>query len=305
MGTGLAFFLTWYYVINMSRPARCEYPGGVYYIKAQGRYTKEIFRDDLDRVKFLDILSEAVFRFKWLCHSYCLLDNHYHLILETPYGNLSRGMRQVNGLYTQAFNRKYNRHGALFSGRFKSIIFEKARYLLPLNRHMIRNPMRAGLARDIESWQWSSYLPTVQKVRPPGFLFTQWILSRFSKKDRSLAIERYKHFISGKDEERFLWRDLRFQVFLGSDFFIEKIRKIILMHKMAKCDKTLTMGGETSAPLDNVIGRERISKRERDLRIYDAYVNKGYTLSEIAAYLGVHCSTVSRAIKRVERKLLR
>jgi len=289
----------------MARPARYEYPGGVYYIRARGRCAKEIFRDESDRVRFLNILSEAVFRFRWLCHSYCLLNNHYHLILETPYGNLSRGMRQVNGIYTQAFNRKYNRRGALFGERFKSIVFEKARYLLLLNRHVILNPVRAGLARDPESWQWSSYLPTIQKVRPQGFLFTQWILSRFSRKDRGLAIERYKHFIFGKDEGKLLWRDLKFQVFLGSDFFIEKIRKMILMHKMAKCDKTLSVGGGTSTPLDNVVGRERISKGERDARIYDAYINHGYALSEIAEYLGVHCTTVSRAVKRMERKLLR
>lgn len=300
------FFIQCYIYYTMARPRRYEYPGGIYYISAGGRHPEDIFREESDRVRFLNILSETVFRFRLLCHSYCLMNDHYHLILETPFGNLSRGMRQVNGLYTQEFNRKYKRHGALFSGRFKSVIFEKARYLLPLNRHMMLNPVRAGLSHEPDDWPWSSYLPTIQKTHSPAFLFTRWILSRFSVKDLNLAVERYKHFIfSGRYEEKFSWRDLKFQVFLGSDFFIDKIRKVILMHKTVKRDKYHLREGNLRDFPDDAADKKRVSRRERDAWIYHAYIHQGYTLSEIADYLGIHYATVSRAVKRMERKLLR
>jgi REP element-mobilizing transposase RayT len=289
----------------MSRPARYEYAGGVYYIRSRGKGIETIFREEGDRLSFLDILSETVSRFKWLCHSYCLLNDHYHLILETPRGNLSRGMRQINGLYTQMFNRKYQRKGPLFRDRFKSIIFEKTLYLLPLNRHMILNPVRAGLSRDPESWQWSSYLPTIEKKSSPPFLFTHTILSRFSPVNRELAIERYKEFISVGKQEKFSWRDLRFQVFLGSDSFIEKIKKMILVQKIERRDKTPSVENGYWVPLEVIMGQGWASRKGRDALIYQAYIQQGYTLQEIARFLGVHTATVSRAVRRTEKRMFR
>jgi len=293
------------YIKIMARPTRYEYPGGVYYIRCRGKGFEPIFREEGDRLDFLDILAETVFRFKWLCHSYCLLNDHYHLILETPQGNLSRGMRQINGLYTQMFNRKYRRRGSLFGERFKSIIFEKTRYLLPLNRHMVLNPVRTGLSSRPEAWRWSSYLPTIEKKSPPPFLFTQTILSRFSSKNRALAIERYKAFITSESREKFTWRDLRFQVFLGSDYFIEKIRNMILVQKPYRRGKTPTTGGQNRVLLDEILGYGWTSRKEKDALIHQAYIQYGYTLNEIADFLGVHAATVSRAVRRVEKKMIR
>ena len=293
------------YIKTMARPTRYEYPGGVYYIRCRGKGFEPIFREEGDRLNFLDILAETVFRFKWLCHSYCLLDDHYHLILETPQGNLSRGMRQINGLYTQMFNRKYRRRGSLFGDRFKSIIFEKTRYLLPLNRHMVLNPVRTGLSSRPETWRWSSYLPTIEKKSPPPFLFTQTILSKFSSKSRALAIERYKAFIASGSREKFTWRDLRFQVFLGSDYFIEKIKNMILVQKPDRRGKTPIAGEQNRVPLDEIVGHGWTSRKEKDALIHQAYIQYGYTLNEIADYLGVHAATVSRAVRRVEKKMIR
>jgi len=109
----------------MSRPLRIEYPGAVYHITSRGNARQDIYFDDADRVKFLDILSKTVERFHWMCHAYCLMDNHYHLLIETPEGNLSAGMRQLNGIYTQAFNRHHGKVGHLFQGRFKAIPVKK------------------------------------------------------------------------------------------------------------------------------------------------------------------------------------
>ncbi len=301
LGTGLAFFVEGIIIMPMARQRRFEYPGGIYYIRARG-VENEIFKDESDRKRFLDILSETVYRFKWLCHSYCLLNDHYHLILETPYGNLSKGMRQINGLYTQSFNRKYRRRGALFKGRFKSVVFEKKGYLLPLNRHLVLNPVRSGLVGSPDRWRWSSYLPTVEEEEAPPFLFTGFILSLFSKENRALAIEKYKRFIFSGEAEKFSWRDLKFQIFLGSDFFIEKIRQMFMVHKVPKRDRRSLSENGVREVLDPLLGRGWTSRKDRDALIYEAYIHHGLTLGEIAAYLGVHTATVSRAVKRVERR---
>ncbi len=253
-------------------------------------------------MKFLEMHAGTVRRVKLICHSYCLLNDHYHFILETPDGNLSRGMRQVNGLYTQAFNRKYRRRGPLFGERFRSIVFEKSRYLLPLNRHMILNPVRMGLVPSAEAWYWSSYLPTIGQSERPPFLFTQAILSWFSRRDKALAIEGYKAFIASGDTERFSWRDLKFQVFLGSDYFIQKMRGLLFVHKTEKCGKTPSVRNGRRGPLKEIFDGGWTSRRERDARIYRAYVEEGFTLQEIADCLGIHTATVSRAVRRVEKR---
>ena len=114
----------------MSRPLRIEFPGAVYHITSRGNAKQLIFLDDLDKRKFLKVLSSVIERFNWLCHAYCLMSNHYHLVIETPEGNLSRGMRQLNGVYTQIFNQKHKRVGHLLQGRYKAILVEKESYLL-------------------------------------------------------------------------------------------------------------------------------------------------------------------------------
>jgi len=109
----------------MARPIRIEYDGAVYHVTSRGNARKRIYKDEVDRLKFLDILAEVNRKYNWLCHAYCLMDNHYHLIIETPDGNLSKGMRQLNGGYTQSFNRRHRRVGHIFQGRYKAILVEK------------------------------------------------------------------------------------------------------------------------------------------------------------------------------------
>ncbi|MBM4341551.1 MAG: hypothetical protein FJ110_18655 [Deltaproteobacteria bacterium] len=129
----------------MSRPLRIEFPGAVYHVTSRGNARQAIFIDDEDRGGFLDVLSMVVERFNWVCHSYCLMENHYHLLIETPDGNLSKGMRELNGVYTQGFNQRYKRVGHLFQGRYKAIMVEKDHHLLSLCRYVVLNPERAGL----------------------------------------------------------------------------------------------------------------------------------------------------------------
>src|SRR5947199_10836537 len=114
----------------MARPLRIEFDGALYHVTSRGNERKAIFKDEIDRKVFLDTLVQVNDRFHWICHAYCLMDNHYHLVIETPDGNLSRGMRQLNGVYTQAFNRRNHRVGHLFQGRFRGRLVMKERHYL-------------------------------------------------------------------------------------------------------------------------------------------------------------------------------
>src|SRR4030067_2859257 len=141
----------------MTRPLRIEYPGAVYHITSRGNEKKLIFKDERDRKIFLDTLSQVDKRYNWLCHAYCLINNHYHLIIETPDGNLSAGMRQLNGVYTQAFNRRNHRVGHVFQGKYKAIVIEKEGYLLQVSRYVVLSPVRAKIVEGPADWRGGSY----------------------------------------------------------------------------------------------------------------------------------------------------
>lgn len=138
------------YFVFMARPLRLEFPGAIYHVTARGNARNAIFLDDEDRALFLGGLGEVVTRFGWLCHAYCLMDNHYHLLIETPEGNLSLGMRQLNGIYTQRFNQRHGCVGHVFQGRFKAIVVDRDSYLLELCQYAVLNPIRAGMVEQID-----------------------------------------------------------------------------------------------------------------------------------------------------------
>jgi REP-associated tyrosine transposase len=131
----------------MARPLRIEFAGALYHVTARGNNREAIFlgADEADREAFLEILGAICERFNWVCHAYCLMTNHYHLLIETPDANLSGGMRQLNGVYTQYVNRTHRRVSHLFQGRFKGILVEREGYLLELARYVVLNPVRAGM----------------------------------------------------------------------------------------------------------------------------------------------------------------
>ena len=144
----------------MARPLRIEYAGAVYHVTSRGDGRKPIFRDDEDRMVLLAILKEVKDRYHWYCYAYCLMENHYHLVIETPDANLSRGMRQLNGVYTMRFNRRHDTVGHVFQGRYKAILIQKERHLLEVCRYVVVNPVRARLVRNPGDWRWSSYRAT-------------------------------------------------------------------------------------------------------------------------------------------------
>ena len=129
----------------MSRPLRIELAGGLYHVTSRGDRRENIYDNDEDRKEWLIVLEKVCERFNWRCHAYCLMDNHYHFVVETAEGNLSKGMRQLNVVYTQYFNRQYNRVGHVFQGRYKAILVEKETYLLELSRYVVLNPVMAKI----------------------------------------------------------------------------------------------------------------------------------------------------------------
>ena len=179
----------------MARPLRIEFAGALYHITSRGDRREAIYEDDEDREAFLGVLAEVVERYNWICHAFCLMTNHYHLVIETVEGNLSQGMRQLNGVYTQVSNRRHNRVGHLFQGRFKGILVDKDAYLLELSRYVVLNPVRAGMVNTPAQWRWSSYRAMMGQAPVPKWLAVDALLSQFGAV-REEARQHYQHFIS-------------------------------------------------------------------------------------------------------------
>lgn len=211
----------------MARPLRLEFPGAVYHVTARGDRQEPIFEQDEDRVTFLDLLAKEVTQQRWLVYAFCLMDNHYHLLLETPEPNLVKGMRRLNGVYTQAFNRRHDRVGHVLQGRYKSIVVDKDSHLLELTRYVVLNPVRAGLVQSPAQWPWSSYLPTAGKVTGPGWLAADRVLELFST-DQAQARRAYQRFVAEGIGAPAPWRQLKAQIFLGSDAFHARMEKLMV-----------------------------------------------------------------------------
>jgi putative transposase len=208
----------------MVRPLRLEYPGALWHVTSRGNERSPIFRDDEDRRLFLSVLSDVVKRCAWKVHAYVLMGNHYHLLLETPEANLSRGMHRLNAVYSQKFNMRHERVGHLMQGRFKAILVEKERHLLELVRYVVLNPVRAGLARDAAEWPWSNYRATAALEPAPPWLDTQWTAAQFGW--GAEAARGYAEFVrAGIACVTAPWRRVTDQLFLGSDEFRRRLRR--------------------------------------------------------------------------------
>ncbi|MDD2760755.1 MAG: transposase [Methylomonas sp.] len=207
----------------MARPLRLELAGSLYHVTSRGNARSEIYLDDEDRVNWLELLNDVCLRFNWVCHAYCLMSNHYHVVVETAEGNLSKGMRQLNGVYTQTFNRRHRRVGHVFQGRYKAILVEKDSYLLELSRYVVLNPVRAQMVKDAGDWPWSSYRATTLQARPLKCLQIDWLLSQFGS-DRDQAIDQYQNFVRAGIGLPPVWGKLRNQIFLGEKTFVERLQ---------------------------------------------------------------------------------
>ncbi len=208
----------------MSRPLRLEFEGALWHVTSRGNERREIYRDDRDREQFLEILSRVVAMFRWRLYAWVLMNNHYHLLLETPEPSLSRGMRQLNGIYTQRFNRRHCRSGHLLQGRFKGILVEKEAHLLELCRYVVLNPVRAEAARSARSWRWSSYRATAGFDAVPRWLDANGVLSLFGVRQPA-ARARYRDFVSDGGRSGYApWRMVSHEILLGGEEFLHQLR---------------------------------------------------------------------------------
>ena len=163
----------------MARPLRICYPGAFYHVTSRGNEQKKVFKSRTDREKFLEYLDSASIRYGAVIHVYCLMDNHYHLFLETPSGNLPQIMRHINGAYTTYFNVKRERSGHLFQGRYKAILVDADEYAKELSRYIHLNPVRANIVKRPELYEWSSFQAYIGEKESPGWLNRDIILRLF------------------------------------------------------------------------------------------------------------------------------
>lgn len=283
----------------MARPLRIEYPGAVYHVTSRGNEKKAVFKDDTDRHHFLNTLQHVNKRYNWLCHAYCLMTNHYHLLIETPDGNLALGMRQLNGVYTQLFNKRHSRAGHLFQGRYKAILIQKDSHLLEVCRYVVLNPVRARMVETPDDYAWSSYLATAGREKPHRSLTTAWVLGQFSRK-REKAEQEYRQFVSWGIGKQTIWTGVRGQALLGEDDFVDKMTDHLKKHK----DVTEIPRSQRYAtrPALQVLLPKGIENDHRKLkkRLSAAVERHGYRQSEIARQVGVHYSTISRWLREDE-----
>lgn len=278
----------------MARPLRIEIAGGLYHVTSRGNRREVIYEDDDDRLHWMETLSRVCARYNWRVHAYCLMDNHYHVVIEIAEGNLSKGMRQLNGVYTQAFNRRHNRVGHVFQGRYKAILVEKEAYLLELSRYVVLNPIRAHMIKNMGDWPWSSYLATTGKRDAPEWLEVDWLLSHFGKQ-RKRAREKYIDFVREGIGLPSIWDNLQNQVYLGSECFINKQQKAIKQKNSLE-----DIPGLQKRAIPKPLEYYQSKYKDRNQAIAEAFLSGGYTMKQIGHYFGRHYTTVSRIVKQYE-----
>jgi REP element-mobilizing transposase RayT len=278
----------------MARPLRIEFPGAFYHVTARGDRREAIYENDEDRKSFLKILQGVIERFEWRCHAYCLMPNHYHLFFETVHGNLSKGMRQLNGVYTQWSNRHHQRNGHLFQGRFKGILVDSDAYLQTLSRYLVLNPVRAGIIEDPADWPWSSYRATAGLEQTPTWLTTEAILGTFGS-NKGRARKAYQRFVYEGIGGKTVWDGLNRQVFLGDENFIARMQRL---RGDARQDAQIPkVQCRIPPPSLETIYQQAES---RDAAIITAHATGEYSYTQIGAFFGLHFATVGRIVRKAK-----
>ncbi len=295
----------------MARPLRIEYEGAYYHVTSRGNERKAIFRDDIDREKFLELIGRTVEQFGIHVHAYVLMDNHYHLLIETPRAGLNRALRYLNGVYTQAFNRRHKRVGHLFQGRYKAILVEKDSYLLELSRYIHVNPWRVKRSMDPIKYPWSSLGSYVGARAAPSWLTVGDVMSQFGSKGK----REYRQFVVDgiKEGIRTPWDEVRGQAVIGSEEFVEEMMN---RHSGERGKKTEVARRKElvgikpeaiMAAVGKYYGIKPEEMKERGWRYTEpryvaSYLMRRYGLlglREIGERVGLHFSAVGNAVQRV------
>ena len=299
----------------MARPLRIEYRGAYYHVTSRGNERKAIFRDDADREKFIELVGRAVEDFQLRIHGYVLMANHYHLLVETPVGGLQRAMRYLNGVYTQAFNRRHRRAGHLFQGRYKAIVVDKDSYLLELSRYIHLNPWRLKRSQDPFKYRWSSLKAYVGAEAGPRWLTVREVLcgigSQGKRGYRDFIIEGMKRGI------RTPWEEVKGQAVIGSEEFLDEISNKHLKERGSRRGEHSHMREIVAVRPDRVIKEvgkhygmegEAIQRRGwkyTEARYVASYLLRRYGLMglrEIGEKVGLHYSAVGNAVRQISER---
>ena len=291
----------------MARPLRIEYPNAFYHIIQRGIERKDIFIADKDRIRFLEYIDSCHKAHHVIIHTYCLMRNHYHLIIETPEANLSKVMHYLNTSYAAYFNTRYKRSGPLYQGRFKAILVDKDEYLGRLSRYIHLNPVRARLVKDPIEYQWSSYKYFALGSAVPIWLDIDMILSVFDR-DRSKARRQYKDFVLDgiEKEDEDIAENARSGFILGGEEFLSFVRKNFIekmeddseIPQLRKMRKLTTLEDVSKLISNMPLPDKRLRRR---LTLFAMRKYTPFSLKEIAAFCGnIGDTGVSQAYKRVE-----
>jgi putative transposase len=275
----------------MARPLRVLIPDGIYHVTARGLDRRSIYRSDADRLAFLDVLERTVSRFDWRCLSYCLMDNHFHLVLRTPQPNLDRGMQQLNSRYAQMFNRRYARGGPLFDSRYGAVLVQRGPHALEVFRYVALNPARAGFCERPGAWPWSAHGALAGLAPEPPFLAAQEARNLFessSGTDGRLAYVDYVALDEGADR-------MPDVAVVGDEPFLRET--LAPVERDAEIPRRYWGPGRPSI-------MELMDADDMAAAMVRAYRQHGYTMATIAAHVGCHVSTVSRRIHAYERRML-
>jgi putative transposase len=289
----------------VSRPLRIEYPGAFYHVTSRGNERKTVFQSNRDREKYLSYLESAHERYGAVIHVYCLMGNHYHLLLETPRGNLSKILHYINGAYTTYFNIKRGRSGHLFQGRYKGILVDKDEYCKELSRYIHLNPVRAGMVKAPLEYPWSSYQYFVGRDRRPKWLTTEFILGDFGG-EGGRGFKKYREYVErGEDKEiENPLKKVIASTFLGGKEFIDRIKleylgkKEIDRRDLPALRKILR--GPSLESIERVVNK-RVGRSHplfKKICIYLGYQHSGLNLREIGEYFGMQRSAISQLSRR-------
>lgn len=287
----------------MARPLRIEFPGGFYHVTSRGNERKDVFKSCKDREKFLSYLQSSVERYGAVIHAYCLMTNHYHLLLETPRGNLSQIMRHINGAYTTYFNTKRKRSGHLFQGRYKAIVVEADEYALELSRYMHLNPVRAGMVPNPQDYAWSSYRCYAGSASTPEWLTEDLILSNFGPQNHKAKYRSFVESLIGETYETPL-KHVVASTLLGSPGFIAEVSETHV--GPIRPDRTVPalkqLSGRMSVEKIVEVVKETIGEEGglwRKVSIYFCHRYGGTKLREIGEQFGIGDAAVSATSKRL------
>jgi len=299
----------------VARQLRIEYKGAFYHITSRGNQRESIFWDDRDRKQFLEILKRTKERYKYFLHAYILMDNHYHLLIETPHGNIKQIMQNINTSYTVFINRRHNRTGHLLQGRYKAFIVDKENYLLELSRYIHLNPVRANMVNRPEEYKWGSYGDYIDKEKRDTLTDRDDTLYHFSKV-RGTAIENYKKFVDDGLRESSPFENAKGSI-LGSADFKDKVGKY-LKRRLDEIEIPEVKGiGKVHQAEDivslvanyygvnkgDILKRKRSTYRYRNIAIYLSKLLSGKKNRDIGKMFGITIQGVTNACRRIEKAM--